>query len=125
MKANDLLAMWNQRHSEAAGLGQVASVLEQNSHLIAPQSQALDLACGRGANALYLARQGMKVTAWDLSPVAIERLDAAARTENIKLTTAVRDVIAVPPEYESFDLILVSYFLDRALAPAITRALRP
>lgn len=126
MKENDLLAMWNQRHSEAEGLGQVATVLAQNSHLLAPRSSALDLACGRGANALYLARLGMQVTAWDLSPVAIGRLDdAAASAEKLLLTTAVRDVIATPPEAESFDLILVSYFLDRTLAPAITRALRP
>jgi SAM-dependent methyltransferase len=125
MQEKDLLAMWNQRHTEAEGLGQVATVLEQNSHLIAPHSSALDLACGRGANALYLARLSMKVTAWDLSPVAIERLDTAAHAENLMLTTAVRDVIAIPPETESFDLILVSYFLDRTLAPAIIRALKP
>ncbi len=125
MKENDLLAMWDQRHSEAEGLGQVATVLEQNSHLIVSSSSALDLACGRGANALFLARLGLSVTAWDLSPVAIERLDTAACAEKLTISTAVRDVITTPPESESFDLILVSYFLVRALAPVIAQALKP
>jgi len=38
----------------------------------------LDLACGLGANALRLAELGLKTEAWDLSPVAVERLNAEA-----------------------------------------------
>lgn len=122
---NDLLTMWNQRHAQADTLGQVADVLAQNSHLLTPGATALDLACGRGVNALFMARAGLEVTAWDLSPVAIERLTGAASDAALTLTAEVRDVIASPPEPASFDLILVSYFLDRTLAPAITAALKP
>ncbi|MCW8848220.1 MAG: methyltransferase domain-containing protein [Sedimenticola sp.] len=121
----DLLAMWNQRHAQAEGLGQVADVLVQNIHLAKAGCKALDLACGRGANALFMARAGLKVTAWDLSPVAIERLTAAARAEHLSIASTVRDVITEPPEPGTFDLILVSYFLDRELAPAIAKALKP
>jgi tellurite methyltransferase len=37
----------------------------------------------------------------------------------------VRDVVACPPRAESFDVIVVSRFLERALAPALIAALRP
>ncbi|MCW8891605.1 MAG: class I SAM-dependent methyltransferase [Sedimenticola sp.] len=121
----DLLTMWNQRHAQADTVGQVADVLVQNSHLVTPGAKVLDLACGRGVNALQMARMGLDVTAWDLSPVAIERLTDAATDQGLTITAEVRDVIAYPPEPASFDLILVSYFLDRDLAPAITAALKP
>lgn len=125
MQADQLLAMWNRRHAEAESPGRVAAVLEQNMHLVTPGCQALDLACGRGANALYMAASGLQVSAWDLSPVAIGRLDQAAAEAGLTMQTAVRDVIALPPEPGCFDLILVSFFLERALAPAIAAALKP
>lgn len=125
MPASDdsLLAMWNQRHAEAEDLGQVATVLDENKHLISPGMRALDLASGRGINALAMARMGLEITAWDLSPVAIKRLQSAADEEGLSIHAEVRDVIARPPEPESFDLILVSYFLDRTLAQPIIDAL--
>jgi SAM-dependent methyltransferase len=85
----------------------------------------LDLACGLGGNALLLGERGLEVDAWDLSPVAIERLAQAAAAGGIRVHTAVRDVLTRPPEPDSFDLILVSHFLERGLAPAIAAALRP
>jgi len=117
--------MWNRRHAEAETLGRVAAVLEQNIHLAAPECRALDLACGRGANAIYMAAAELAVTAWDLSPVAISRLDKAAVEEGVAVQTAVRDVVASPPQPGTFDLVLVSFFLERELAPAIAAALKP
>lgn len=125
MQADELLAMWNRRHAEAESPGRVAAVLEQNLHLVTPGCQALDLACGRGANALHMAAAGVRVNAWDLSPVAISRLDQAAAEAGVTVETAVRDVIARPPEPDCFDLILVTFFLERTLAPAIAAALTP
>jgi SAM-dependent methyltransferase len=122
---DELRRKWDQRHRDAEGLGEVARVLTDNSYLLPVTGEALDLACGRGASALRLARAGLRVSAWDLSAVAIERLNSAAREQRVSIAAEVRDVIARPPEAESFDLILVSYFLERALAPAIIQALRP
>jgi len=125
MDDGELLQKWNRRHAEAEGRGQVAAVLEQNIHLAVPGCRALDLACGRGANALFMAEQGLQVTAWDLSPVAIGRLQEEAREAGVTIDGRVRDVIQSPPEPASFDLILVSFFLHRPLAPAISQALKP
>lgn len=116
---------WDRRHGEAPDLGQVARVLAENDHLVTPGGDALDLACGRGASALHLARLGLRVSAWDLSPVAIERLSRAAEAEGLRIDARVRDVVERPPPALGFDLILVSYFLERALVPHILAALRP
>lgn len=117
--------LWEQRHAEAEDLGRVAEVLQRNDHLLPRTGRALDLACGRGANALYLAEHGLQVDAWDYSETAIERLDGAARERGLSVNGEVRDVLRRPPPADAYDLILVSYFLDRGLAPALTAALRP
>ncbi len=121
-----LLGKWNRRHEKAQGIGTVPAVLSENLHLL-PEAggDALDLACGRGAGALQLSRCGMSTHAWDISDVAINRLEMFAREIGIKVQTQCRDVITRPPEPASFDLILVSYFLDRSLVPAIVEGLRP
>jgi tellurite methyltransferase len=102
-----------------------ASVLADNAHLLPLEGMALDLACGLGGNALLLAERGLQVAAWDLSPVAVERLSAHAVACGLTLDARVRDVVAEPPEPGRFDVIVVSHFLERSLVPAIAAALRP
>lgn len=121
----ELTNRWNQRHRDAADAGRVAHVLQEYQYLLPSSGRALDLACGRGANALRLAAHGLGVSAWDISPVAIDRLKGEAREQGLEIATEVRDVIACPPSAGTFDVILVSYFLERSLAPAIIEALRP
>ena len=99
-------------------------VLAAHSHLLPTQGDALDLACGRGGNALYLAARGLSTRAWDISPVAIQSLSDVASRNGLPLMAEQRDVTADPPASGSFDIIVVSRFLDRTLAPAICAALR-
>ncbi|MET0081520.1 MAG: methyltransferase domain-containing protein [Sedimenticola sp.] len=115
---------WDRRHAAAVGLGEPARVLEENRHLLPPGGDALDLACGRGVNAMLLAQAGLNVTAWDSSVAAIARLDEAAEEAGLEISAEVRDVVDAPPEPGSFDVILVSHFLDRSLVQAISAALR-
>ncbi len=98
--------------------------LSSHSHLLPAEGDALDLACGRGGNALYLAARGFAAHAWDISPVAVKALSERARRNGLPLVAQQRDVSTQPPEPESFDIIVVSRFLDRAIAPAICSALR-
>ncbi len=116
---------WDNKHAEAEGVGEVARVLSENRHLLPQRGDALDLACGRGANALELARCGLNVRAWDVSTVALERLNDAADRCNFHIDTEVRDLRVMPPPAISFDVIVVSHFLDRSLAGAIQNAIRP
>jgi len=124
--SEDLRTKWNIRHAQAQDIGEAPRVLRDNLHLLPPSGDALDLACGRGAGALLLASRGLRVQAWDLSEVAIERLIAEALAQGVgNVHALVRDAIRQPPEPGSFDLILVSFFLDRGLAPHLINALRP
>ena len=101
-----------------------AYVLQEFQHLLPAEGLALDLASGLGANALFLAQHNLQSHAWDISSVAIEKLKAAAKSLDLNLHTEVRDVIAKPPENNSFDVIVVSHFLDRQTMPDIIAALR-
>jgi tellurite methyltransferase len=116
---------WDSRYRSADGVPEPALILREYDHLLPASGRALDLACGLGASTLWLAGRGFRVSAWDLSPVAIARLSALAQERGLSVEAAVRDVIAEPPPTGSFDLILVAHFLERGLAPAIAAALRP
>ncbi len=100
-----------------------ARVLVENRHLLPAHGQALDLACGLGGNARLLAEAGLDTQAWDLSPTAIERLREQAH--GLPLQAEVRDVLGAPPAADSFDVIVVSRFLERELCPRLAAALRP
>lgn len=96
---------------------------ESECHQNTPAIRALDLACGKAGNAQFLAEHGCQVCAWDISDTVI----AAVRSRRPFLLeeALVRDVCVEPPEPASFDVIVVTRFLDRALCPAISRALKP
>ncbi|MDX2027440.1 MAG: class I SAM-dependent methyltransferase [Alphaproteobacteria bacterium] len=59
-----------------------------------PLREGLDVGCGKGRNSLYMARQGMHVTAMDFTPDAIEHLEHAAAAEKLgdKIRPLVQDV---------------------------------
>ncbi|MCF6336970.1 MAG: class I SAM-dependent methyltransferase [Gammaproteobacteria bacterium] len=116
---------WNGRYATAEGKPRAAQVLRENRHLLPTSGDALDLACGLGGNALLLAQAGLAVQAWDLSSVAIDALRLHMAAECLQVEAAVRDVGEQPPMPTSFDVIVISYFLQRALAPALCAALRP
>ncbi|MEW9518222.1 class I SAM-dependent methyltransferase [Streptomyces tubercidicus] len=97
-----------------------------------PPGDALDLGCGDGGDALWLARQGWHVTAVDLSAVAVERLAALARSHGLDdhVTTERADLhTSFPPG--GFDLVCAHYLhtpfgLDRAtVLRSAALALRP
>ena len=73
-----------------------------------PPGQALDLGCGEGADALWLASRGWLVTAVDISPVALERAKAAAGDAKVSWTLA--DLSTSPLPAGAFDLVAALYF---------------
>jgi SAM-dependent methyltransferase len=78
-----------------------------------PVGDALDIACGEGRNALWLARLGWRVLGVDFSATAIERAMAltAAEPETVQMhaTWSVADVTVEPPRPDRYDLTIVSY----------------
>lgn len=116
---------WNERYRASASGRQASRVLKENLHLLPDSGRALDLACGLGGNAILLAQQGLQVDAWDIADVAISALQAIANERRLPIQAKVRDVEASPPASTSFDVIVVSYFLNRDIIPALSGALRP
>lgn len=70
---------------------------------------ALDVGCGEGGDAVWLAQQGWKVTALDISRVALDRTGRAAADAGVAVELAEGDVAVDPPEPGGYDLVSVHY----------------
>jgi SAM-dependent methyltransferase len=89
-----------------------------------PPGQALDVGCGEGADALWLARRGWQVTAVDISEIALQRAAAAATDVQGRVAWARADLLTTPPPAGAFDLVSVQYFpLKRQPGHAALRGL--
>ena len=88
---------------------------------------ALDVACGLGGTALWLARRGWRVTGVDVSEEALKqaRLAAAEAGVTDRCTFLQVDLDHWRPAAESADLVTCFYFLDRSLWPALRDAVKP
>lgn len=92
---------------------------------------AVDVACGAGRHALYLARHGWRVEAMDISDVALDNLAATARAEGLDITCVVRDFEPEPPaavpsfDEGRYDLAVVMRYTNLPLLAQLARALRP
>ena len=71
--------------------------------------RALDLACGEGQNAIWLATRGWDVTGIDYSQVAIAKARSRAERESVTVRFACADLVEYEPETGSYDLALVLY----------------
>jgi tellurite methyltransferase len=87
--------------------------------------RALDVACGAGRAALWLARAGFEVTAVDVSPVALERCRAAAERAGLSVTTRALDLEREPPPEGPFAAIACFAYLQRDLFPRLVERLSP
>jgi 2-polyprenyl-3-methyl-5-hydroxy-6-metoxy-1,4-benzoquinol methylase len=95
-----------------------------------PPGRALDLACGEGRNAIWLARQGWTVTGVDFSAVAIEKARRLGESAGVAVEWRCADVVTFKPQAASFDFVLLSYLQlpAREMAEVVasgSRALAP
>ncbi|HET6624239.1 MAG TPA: class I SAM-dependent methyltransferase [Gaiellaceae bacterium] len=101
---------WNRRY---AGVDSLWSA-KPNRFLVAEvealePGRALDLACGEGQNAVWLASLGWEVTAVDYADVAVAKgIERAARA-GVAVEFQVRDLLDYLPEARAFDLVLILY----------------
>ena len=86
---------------------------------------ALDVASGRGRNALAMARAGLRVVAVDFSETAMRTLTDAARAEHLVVWPVVANLDSFHLKHKSLDAIININFLDRARFAEFSRALRP
>jgi SAM-dependent methyltransferase len=90
-----------------------------------PPGRALDLACGEGRNAVWLAERGWRVTGVDFSDVALGKAERLAASRGVEVEWVVADVVELEPERQAFALVALLYLqlprdeLARALHGAV------
>ena len=104
-----LLDLWDADyrgpHPPIWDIGHAADELERvvGSHQIRA-CRALDLCCGSGNDAIYLARQGFDVTAMDVAPTALRQAQEKARRAGVSVRWLLADVLT-PPKLTPFDFL--------------------
>jgi SAM-dependent methyltransferase len=103
-----------------------AAWLVDHLGLLPQDGRALDIASGRGRNALWLADQGLTVTAVDVNPAALALLreEAASRGLVVKTVAADLEVTGATLDRDAFDVVAVFNYLHRPIFPALIDALR-
>jgi 2-polyprenyl-3-methyl-5-hydroxy-6-metoxy-1,4-benzoquinol methylase len=101
---------WNRRYAETDSVWS----LTPNRFLVAEArglrpGRALDLACGEGRNAIWLAELGWTVTAVDFSDVAVEKARRRAADAGVEVDFRALDLLDFEPEPLAYDLVLVLY----------------
>ena len=74
-----------------------------------PPGRALDLACGEGRNAVWLAQHGWHVTAVDFSPVGLDKARRLADARGVTVDWVLADLLDHQPEESAYQLVLVAY----------------
>lgn len=120
------MADWDERYSRGDH-----ATLEPNPLLVRvagnlPPGRALDIACGAGRHALFLARNGWRVMAVDASRVGIEITRERARAMHVEVDARRADLERgeFKIERDAYDLISVFYYLQRNLWPGIRAGVR-
>jgi len=98
-----------------------------HAHLLPRAGTALDIACGRGRHALWLAAHGLRVRAIDRDGALLAALAGEARLRGLPIETEKRDLEAEPGviQPDSADVVVVVHYLSRPLMPDLVAALRP
>ena len=125
---NELQNRWNARWQEKSLTAnwQADSWLQKVLPLL-PEGTALDIACGMGRNAIFLAEHGYAVTAIDMSDVALQLLDDEAQQRGLSIESRQFDLEAVNPVLPvgPFDLLLNFFYLHRPLLAQELSRVRP
>ncbi len=101
---------WDARYSSAELLWSA----EPNQFLVQevedlPPGRALDVACGEGRNAIWLASRGWQATGVDFSPVALDKGRRVADGRGVEVTWITADLADWSPPVGAFDLVIVFY----------------
>lgn len=113
---------WEKKYLETPSLLKDRQASEKLRKITLPKGKkALEVACGTGRNSIYLAENGFDVDAIDISEVALEFLNQ----KHIKnIFTKQIDLETYIPEKNSYDLIVMTNYLDRKLITHLASALK-
>ena len=89
---------------------------QQAKHLVAG-AKALSIADGEGRNGVWLAEQGLQVTAQDFSPTAQNKARKLAQTRGVDLTFELSDLTKRRWEPDTYDVVVGIFFQFLSIAP--------
>ncbi len=117
---------WDQRYRDGSYRARPhATELLQKWQPKLPRGRALDIACGAGRNALYLASLGYEVDAVDIAPFALERARQTAGERGLKVNWVEADLDTYQPKSDHYDVVVVARYVNRRLLPRLAQALKP
>jgi SAM-dependent methyltransferase len=115
---------WDARHAAAQDVVPLPpDAVRGREGWVPTTGRALDVACGRGAVALWLARRGLAVDAVDVSPVGLAA--GAQRAADLPVRWIRHDLDTGLPEPGPYDVVVAQRFRSPALYPALAAALAP
>lgn len=123
----DRRAVWDERYREREPVepARPARLLEEADPWLPDDGRALDVACGAGRNALFLARRGFEVVAVDLSAEGLRALQRRAREERLPVRPVQADLVRFSLRPGRFDVVVNTHFLERRTFPLLREALAP
>lgn len=101
--------------------------LIEQQRFLPSSGRALDVACGRGRHAFWLATRGLRTDAVDRDPAAVAYVNAEAARRRLPVVASLCDLEDGTADFgpARYDLIVVVNYLHRPLFPALVRALGP
>ncbi len=99
--------VWDRRYSEASWPTEPDAAMVELVEPLAP-GRALDLGCGTGRNAIWLARRGWDVTGVDASEVGLAQAQARATEIGVALNLVQDNLLDYRPPTARFDLVVVA-----------------
>ncbi|WP_046862917.1 class I SAM-dependent methyltransferase [Microvirga massiliensis] len=119
---------WNERYAGDDYLFGTSpnAFLAAQRHLLVPGQTALAIADGEGRNGVWLAEQGLRVTAVDVSPIALDKARRLAEHKDVDLTSIQADLATWDWQESSFDVVAAIFiqFANPNLREAIFRGIR-
>lgn len=115
---------WNRRYREDSPPETPAAIVRDHVDDL-PRGTVLDVACGGGRNAIYLAERRFDVTAFDVSDEALDRARRRAAEAGVDPDFVRSDVESIDLEKRAYDAVVVTYFRARERLPDLLEALAP
>lgn len=118
---------WNESHAANHGADAPSKFLEEvltSSAWMIPPGRALDIATGKGRNAIFLASKGFRVDAVDVSAAALQEARKAARAQGRAIDFIEADLDHADLPRDAYDLVVNVNFLDRSLITPMKNALK-
>lgn len=118
---------WNQRYAQGA----YQTRLAPSDWLVrwlpaAPMGRALDVACGLGRNARFMAHQGYRVDAVDISAEGLRRAAELAQADELEVSWLERDLeLGLPQDCSGYQVIAMLRYVNAALLENLCHRLAP